>query len=127
MFGCSIYRNRCNRDVDEAFKNEDYGLANRDSHTAMLREIAQFIGLMDAPSQVVARRAFEDQHPELRCEHARIRVREKSRVVVAVFFSRPGVLQRPLPYKLYAIQNDLSVAEELSSTPDSHYWIRGRK
>ena len=93
----------------------------------MFKEIAQALGLMDSPAAAIARRVFEAEHPQLNCEGTRMRAKEDSRFVVAVFYSQPGFPTRPGPYKLYAVARDFGSAHELDCSPDSPYWIRGRK
>jgi hypothetical protein len=93
----------------------------------MFKEIAQTLGLIDSPAGAVARRAFEAEHPELKCESTQLRAAEESRLVVAVFYSQPGIPVRPSPYKFYAVAHDSGSAQELACSPDSPYWIEGRK
>jgi hypothetical protein len=93
----------------------------------MFKKIAQRLGLAETPAEAVARRVFSEEHSELRCDGATTRATEESRFVVAVFYDDPKRPARPSPYKLYAVARDLSTAEELSCSPDSPYWIRGRK
>jgi hypothetical protein len=93
----------------------------------MIKTIAQALGLADSPAGAVARRAFETEHPQFKCGGTQIRATEESRFVVAVFYSQPGLHERPGPYLLYAVARDLGSAQELACSPESPYWIRGRK
>ena len=76
---------------------------------------------------MLARRAFEAQYPRCQYKGCSLRASEAERFVVAVFYSDSDLPSRPSPYKLYSVARDLAKAEELPCTPDSPYWIRGRK
>lgn len=93
----------------------------------MISKIARTLGLTDTQAGAVARRAFGVGHPQLRCLGTKIRATEESRFVVAVFYSEPEMSARPNPYKLYAVARDLNSVQELACSPESPYWIRGRK
>ncbi len=93
----------------------------------MFKEIARALGLLDRSARAVARRSFAEQHPGWRCQGTSIRAAEESRFVVAVFYQVPGLPSFPAHYKFYAVSRDFRIAEELPCTPESPYWIRGRK
>jgi hypothetical protein len=58
---------------------------------------------------------------------ARLRAEEPSRYVFAVFYRNPDVRVVPGRYKLIAVARDSDGIDELDTTPDSPYWIRGLK
>ena len=79
---------------------------------------------LSAPLQHVVAR-----NPTFSVLSARLRAEEPSRYVFAVFYQDPEVLAKPARYKLVAVDRDGEDddVEELVTSPDSPYWIRGRK
>lgn len=66
-------------------------------------------------------------NPNLLVTNARLRAEEPSRYVFAVFYRDPDLRVVPGRYKLIAMARDGDGIEELNSSPDSPYWIRGLK
>jgi hypothetical protein len=93
----------------------------------MLKKLAQAVGLMDTPAEAAARRTLLEHYPDWEARGTSTRAKEESRFVIAVFYLDRSSPIRPLPYKLFAVPRDLSAAKEIPCTPDSPYWIRGRK
>jgi hypothetical protein len=58
---------------------------------------------------------------------ASIRADEDDRYVVAVFYSDPNVRVKPPRYLLVALDRALQFIEKLPVSPDSPYFISGRK
>ena len=75
----------------------------------------------------VAASAVADAHPEYDVHNASLRAAEDTRFVFAVFYSIPNQTMRPGPYTLVAVSRDSTTTEIIHPTPDSPYWIRGRK
>ena len=75
----------------------------------------------------LAASAFADANPEFRVHNASLRADEDSRYVFAVFYSNPDRLVKPGPYAIVAVDRVTNATEVLDLTPDSPYWIRGRK
>ena len=73
-----------------------------------------------------ARQYVETNHPHWRVGGVSLRANEPERFVFAVFYTRETP-QRPDPYLLVFVAKQSSIIEEENPSPDSKYWIRGRK
>ena len=73
--------------------------------------------------------AVRSCHPDWRAWTASgsVRAVESDRFVVAVFYIAPDVDVRPPRYVLVALNRDLQFLELLPVSPDSPYYVRGRK
>jgi hypothetical protein len=71
--------------------------------------------------------ALRAQHPDWKLCGTSLRATEAERCVVAVFYQESGFLTFPSQYKLFSVPHDLSTVVELPCSPDSPYWIHGRK
>ena len=96
-----------------------------------LRRILQWFGLYRDPSEAeargVVRDAFAASYPEDVIEEIRLRAAERDTCVFAVV-TRPVQLYRGMPpYRLFAVERDLLLVQEISKDPDSPYILRGIK
>ena len=93
----------------------------------------EFLGLkqlFDSDARTAGRLAasrFADANPTFRVHNASLRAAEDSRFVFAVFYSNPDRLVKPGPYAIVAVDRATNETTTLEHTPDSPYWIRGRK
>ena len=69
----------------------------------------------------------DDEFSELTPEGTRGLADEHDRYVFAVFYRELERITIPTPYKVIAVNKRQGSAEELELTPESPYWIRGRK
>lgn len=67
------------------------------------------------------------RHPEFIVNGVSLRAREAERFVFAVFYLRASLPARPSSYCIVAVTRDSDEISELPLSPDSRYWITGRK
>ena len=87
-------------------------------------------GLLDSEVRAAGRTAkqsLEAHRPEVNAQEAWLRAKEASRIVFAGIYSESGVIHRPLPYQLVAVDRSTGAASLLPTEPGSPYWIRGRR
>jgi hypothetical protein len=87
----------------------------------------QLLGFDDPPACKATREALRRLQASWIVSETRIIANEGARCVIAVFYDAPGISVKPPRYKLFAVSTDLKTIEELPVTPDSPYWIKGRK
>ncbi|MET0102604.1 MAG: hypothetical protein ABW078_12805 [Sedimenticola sp.] len=84
----------------------------------------------DPNVKVACQRAVQhvrEKHPDYFVGSARLRAEEEARYVIAVFYRDPANPKIPDPYMLFTIPKNGGTVQELECTPQSPYWIRGRK
>ena len=74
-----------------------------------------------------ARTYFASQCPEWTFLGTSVRAIEEDRTVVALLYEAPPVRTKPCRYLLYAVSSIDGSVEELPCSPDSPYWITGRR
>ena len=87
-------------------------------------------GLLDGEAKsaaAIAKEFLRSRHPDLLVHGTWFRAKEPERFVFAVTYDRPGLPSRPSPYKLVAVDRQSGEASFLETTPDSPYWMHGRK
>jgi len=90
----------------------------------------RFRDLFDQTFKAARQRAIEHvrgTHPDYFVGSASLRADERERHVFAVGYRNPNHRTIPGPYLLVAVPKDGGEVEELMCTPQSPYWIRGRK
>ena len=70
---------------------------------------------------------LRSQSPGAVVHGARLRAKEPERIVFAVVYDEPGVPSRPSPYRLISVDRSSGGTAFLEMTPESPYWLRGRK
>lgn len=91
-----------------------------------LESILERFGLYEGKPSRICRKAFRDNYPTLTIDEVRVRSKEQSRTVVAVFFQLPGKsLIEPTPYKLFVVHGE--TVDELPYSDDCPYAYRNRK
>jgi hypothetical protein len=86
--------------------------------------------LFDPQVKAARQRALQHlrlKHPDYIVGSARLRAGETGRYIFAVFYNEPDQPTIPERYLLIAVPKDGASVEELECTPQSPYWIRGRK
>lgn len=86
--------------------------------------------LFDPTFKAARLRAIEHvrrSHPDYVVGSASLRADEPGRHVFAVGYRRDGHRTIPDPYLIVAVPKHVGEVEELVLTPQSPYWIRGRK
>ena len=87
-------------------------------------------GILDGEVRSAGRAAkdfLRSQSPEAVVHAARLRAKEPERIVFAVVYDEPGIPSRPSPYRLISVDRSSGRTAFLETTPESPYWIRGRK
>lgn len=93
----------------------------------MMRKLTDFLGITTHPACRRAKEWLVHREPSWRIVDTIIRADEAARFIVAVFYQKPDVMRRPCVYKLFAVPKDDGVVTEIECSPESPYWIRGRK
>ena len=75
----------------------------------------------------IAKNFLRSQCPDLVIQGTRFRAKEPERIVFAVVYDEPSIRSRPPRYRLVAVDRESGDASFLETTPESPYWIRGRK
>ncbi len=75
----------------------------------------------------VAKDFVRAQCPDLMVHGTRFCAKEPERMVFAVFYDEPSFRSRPPRYRFVAVDRESGDASLLETTPESPYWIRGRK
>mgnify|MGYP001260800442 CR=1 FL=1 len=87
-------------------------------------------GIIDVEARSAGRVAenfLRSQHPDLLVHGTQLRAKEPERIVLAVFYDEPHVWSRPPRYPLVAVDRRSRDASHLETSPESPYWIHGRK
>lgn len=66
-------------------------------------------------------------HQDLQITNLSLRAKEPTRYIFAVFYNQEDKQVIPGRYLLISISRENGYIEELPTSPDSPYWIRGRK
>jgi hypothetical protein len=67
------------------------------------------------------------RHPTWAVTDACLRAEEPTRYVFAVFYEAPNTQVLPGRYILIAVARHDDSVEQLDTSPESRYWIRGRR